>query len=360
LCLSVVVPTFNEAGNVAELVRRLEVALGDIEWEVLFVDDDSPDQTAALVRELAVRDPRVRCLQRIGRRGLASACIEGMMAAGAPVVAVMDADLQHDERILPDMLRALDGGDIDLVIGSRHAPGGSVGAWDDGRKAMSRVATMASRLVRAPKVSDPMSGFFMLRRDVLDTSVRGLSQLGFKILLDLLATAPKDLRVAEVPFTFRPRHAGESKLDELVVWEFAMLLADKTIGRYLPVRFIAFALVGGLGVLVHMGVLFLLFEGLHSTFTTAQAAATSCAMLFNFTVNNLLTYRDRRLSGARWWRGLISFVVACSVGAVANVGIATMLFNRDAAWLSAAFAGVLIGAVWNYAVTQVYTWRMTR
>jgi len=354
--LSIVVPTFNEAANVTALLERLQAVLGEDGWEVVFVDDDSPDATAARVRSIACEDRRVRCVQRIGRRGLSTACIEGMLTAAAPYIAVMDADLQHDESILPTMLERLKSGAADLVIGTRYAAGGSTGDWDQQRAGLSRLATAASRIVLRQQVSDPMSGYFMLKREVLEAAVHRLSGLGFKILLDILASAPQPLRVAEVPFTFRSRHAGDSKLDEFVVWEYGMLLADKLVGRYVPVRFVAFAAVGGLGVFVHMAVLTLLLKGFGVGFTLAQSAATGVAMVFNFALNNVLTYRDMRLHGSAWWRGLASFVLACSVGALANVGVATYLFESRTTWLLAALAGVLVGAVWNYAVTQLYTW----
>jgi len=355
LRLSIVIPTFNESANVAELLRRLELALGPHGWEAIFVDDDSPDATAMLVRELARYDSRVRCLQRIGRRGLSSACIEGMMASAAPVIAVMDADLQHDESILPIMLKRIEEG-ADVVIGSRYVDGGSTGEWDESRKNMSLLATRMSRLVLKQPVSDPMSGFFMLRREVLDGSVRRFSGMGFKILLDLLASVTKPLRLAEVPYQFRDRLHGQSKLDNLVIWEYGMLLADKMVGRYVPVRFLAFSFVGGLGVLVHLLVLTLALNVLKLGFTEAQGTATVLAMVFNFGLNNLLTYRDRRLKGWGWLRGLLSFMLACSIGAVANIGIATYLFENRTSWFPAALAGILVGAVWNYAITNLYTW----
>ena len=358
--LSIVVPTFNESANVRELLARLQAVLGDSGWEVVFVDDDSPDETASMVRSIARNDPRVRCVQRVGRRGLSTACIEGMLATAAPCIAVMDADLQHDETRLPAMLELLRTGSADLVVGTRYAGGGRTGHWSGPRARMSRFATLASGLVVHQQVSDPMSGFFMLRREVLDSSVRRLSGLGFKILLDVLASAPGTLRVAEVPYTFRQRSAGESKLDELVIWEYGMLLADKIVGRFIPVRFMAFALVGGLGVFVHMAVLSFLFRGLVLDFGPSQAGATALAMVFNFSVNNVLTYRDMRLTGFAWWRGLVSFMLACSVGALANVGIATYLYGTRTTWFLAALAGVLVGAVWNYAVTQLYTWGRKR
>jgi dolichol-phosphate mannosyltransferase len=323
---------------------------------VLFVDDDSPDGTAETIREIAEADPRVRCLLRVGRRGLSTACIEGMLAASASTIAVMDADLQHDETILPRMLAEIEQGGADLVVGTRYAAGGSPGDLDHLRKGISRFAAAASRLVTRQTVSDPMSGFFMLRRGVLDSTVHGLSGLGFKILLDLLATAKQPLRIAEVGYRFRPRFAGDSKLDEAAAWDYGMLLADKMIGRFVPVRLVAFSLIGGLGIGVHLATLAILFKGFGLAFVGAQAAAIGVAMVFNFTLNNLLTYRDRRLKGWAWLRGLFSFIVACSVGALANVGIATYLFAGRAQWIVAALAGILVGTVWNYAVTQVYTW----
>lgn len=355
LRLSVVIPTFNEAGNVAELLRRLELALGSHGWEAIFVDDDSPDSTAALVRQLARTDARVRCLQRVGRRGLSSACIEGMMAASAPVIAVMDADLQHDESILPAMLDRIGAG-ADVVIGSRYVEGGSTGDWNESRKSMSLLATRMSHLILKQPVSDPMSGFFMLRREVLDGCVRQLSGMGFKILLDLLASVAKPPRVAEVPYHFRDRLHGQSKLDNMVIWEYGMLLADKLVGRYVPVRFLAFSFIGGLGVFVHLALLTLMLKGLGLDFTIAQGVATVLTMAFNFGLNNALTYRDRQRKGWGWLSGLLSFMVACSIGAVANIGIATYLFEHRTNWLPAALAGILVGAVWNYAVTQLYTW----
>lgn len=354
--LSIVVPTFNESQNIQEFLHRLEASLGATGWEVLFVDDDSPDGTASVVRAIARTDQRVRCLQRIGRRGLSSACIEGMLATSAPTIAVMDADLQHDETILPKMLAEIEQGGADVALGTRYGTCGSTGDWDESRKTMSRLATAASRLILKPLVSDPMSGFFMLKRKILNLIVHDLSGLGFKILLDILASAKMPLRIAEVPYRFRDRFAGESKLDEMVVWEYGMLLADKTVGRFLPVRFLAFSIIGGLGVFVHLAVLTIVLKGLESGFTAAQSAATGAAMIFNFALNNLLTYRDRRLKGWAWCRGFLSFMVVCGIGALANVGIATYLFKNRTQWLLAALAGVLVGAVWNYAVTQRYTW----
>ncbi|MCV2371343.1 glycosyltransferase [Roseateles oligotrophus] len=358
--LSVIVPTFNERGNLYELVRRLAIQLQEIAWEVIFVDDDSPDGTAELARAMARANPHVRCLQRLGRRGLSSACVEGVMSSSAPYVLIMDGDLQHDESILPRMLQALVSGEADVAIGSRYIDGGGIGQWDDGRAMISRFATRLSHLVVPPDLKDPMSGFFMMRREVFLARARALSAMGFKILVDLFASGRKPLRFVEIPYQFRNRQQGESKLDNQAAWDYLMLLLDKLVGHLLPVRFIAFAGIGALGLAVHLLILGALFKSESLAFQSAQASATLLAMSFNFTVNNLLTYRDRRLQGFGWWRGLASFMLACSIGAIANVGIASYVFDAKGQWLLAALAGVVVGAVWNYAVTSVYTWGKPR
>jgi dolichol-phosphate mannosyltransferase len=362
--LSVIVPTFSERENIEAVTRRLSECLSDVSWEVIFVDDDSPDGTPMSVRDVAAADSRVRLVHRIGRRGLSSACIEGMLASTAPFVAVMDADLQHDERLLPQMLAELKAGDLDIVVGSRHVEGGSLGEWASDRKLASGLATRLSGLVLKADLKDPMSGFFMLRRELIDEVAHDLSAIGFKILLDIFVSAKRPLRFKELPYTFRTRLAGESKLDNVVAWQYIAMLLDKSVGRYVPVRFIAFASIGGLGVFVHMAVLSLVFLVLGETFVVGQTAATLVAMTFNFFLNNWFTYRDRRLKGWGLLRGWISFTLACSLGAVANVGIATYLFNTapqgGSWWVLSAVAGIIVGSVWNYAVTSVYTWNQPK
>jgi dolichol-phosphate mannosyltransferase len=354
--VSVIVPTFNERDNIAEVVQRLDASLKEVAWEVIFVDDDSTDGTASRVREIAQRNRRVRCVQRIGRRGLSSACVEGMMASAAPYLAVMDADCQHDETVLPRMLEVLRTENADIVVGSRYVGGGGIGAWDNSRAKMSRFATRLSRAVIKSDLSDPMSGFFALRREVVEAAAHNLSNIGFKILLDVIASSPQPLRVSEIPYEFRNRRAGESKLDSQAMWGYLMLLADKLIGHVVPVRFVAFVLVGGLGIFVHFAALSMLFRALSASFSFSQAVATVLAMTSNFALNNVLTYRDMRLRGWRWVKGWASFTLACSIGALGNVGIASYLFRRNTVWLLAALAGIVVGAVWNYAVTAFYTW----
>ena len=354
--LAVVVPTFNERDNISEIVSRLERCLLGKSWEVIFVDDDSPDGTAAEVRAIAQHNSRVRCIQRIGRRGLSSACIEGMLASATPYIAVMDADCQHDETVLPGMLELLKTASADIVIGTRYAAGGGIGSWDSSRARMSRFATSLSRSVTNYDLSDPMSGFFALRRDIFEQGMRGLSRIGFKILLDIIASSPTSLRIKEVPYEFRNRHAGESKMDNQAIWSYLMMLADKSFGGIIPARFLSFIVIGGIGVLVHFAVLATLFRTMSVPFTFSQAIAAGVAMVGNFTLNNALTYRDRRLKGWRWLRGLFTFTLACSFGALANIGVASYLFRHDTLWELSALCGVVVGAVWNYSMTATYIW----
>jgi dolichol-phosphate mannosyltransferase len=357
LDLAVVVPTYNETPNVGALVDRLELVLAGRRWEVVFVDDDSPDGTADALRVLAQRNPHVRCLQRIGRRGLSRAVVEGILSTSAPLIAVMDADLQHDESLLPLMLAKLSDEQLDVVVASRYAAGGSVGDWSSERARLSQLATWLAKAVGGAGLADPMSGYFVVRRAIFDSAMRRLSGEGYKILLDLLASAPRKPKVGELPYTFRPRVAGESKLDSAVLWEFVMLLLDKRIGRWIPARFVLFAMVGGSGVLVHFTVLWLSFRKLNLEFSESQAIATLVAMTTNYALNNALTYRDRRHRGLGWLGGLLSFYAICGLGVIGNVGVASALFDRQGEWLIAAAAGALVGTVWNYVASAAVTWR---
>jgi dolichol-phosphate mannosyltransferase len=358
--LSIVVPTFNERDNVRELVTRLDHCLAGVAWEIVFVDDDSHDGTLDKLRSISRSDPRVRFLHRIGRRGLASAVVEGALATSAPFVAVMDCDLQHDETLLPKMLADLSTPDCDLVVASRYMKSGSVGDWTKERLLFSRLATRLADYVLKTPLTDPMSGFFMMRRSAFDQVVRRLSTQGYKILLDILLSGP-GLRIKEIPYTFRNRLHGESKLDLLVVVDYLALLIDKIIGHVIPLRFVMFASVGGMGLVVHLTVLALLNRFAGVSFVVANPCAATVAMVFNFFLNNMLTYRDMRLRGfGPVLRGLLSFCAVCAIGMGANVGIAAVLYQQKYVWWLAATAGIFMGAIWNYSATSIFTWKNVR
>jgi dolichol-phosphate mannosyltransferase len=357
LQLSVIVPTFKERGNVAELVRRLDAALAGIAWEAVFVDDNSPDGTAAAVKAMAAADPRVRCLKRIGRRGLAGACIEGMLSSAAPYVAVMDADLQHDEKVLPAMLARLEHGEADLVAATRYVPGGNAASFSASRGAISRFATALTQKLVGTPLSDPMSGFFMMRRDSFDAVAPRLSPVGFKILLDIAATAGRSLRIAEQPYVFGERFAGESKFNAQIGVEFLGLLLAKMTGDLVDPRFIFFAIVGAIGLAVHLVTLKIALLVSPEPFRVAQIIATLVAMTSNFLLNNELTYRDRRLKGWAMLRGFVLFCLIGSVGVIANVDLASWLYIERPIWWVAGAVGAVMSALWNYAMSTLFVWR---
>ncbi len=355
--LSVIVPTFNERDNVSKLYRKLETTLKGIAWEVVFVDDNSPDGTWQVVRELARQDGRVRCIRRIGRRGLSGACIEGILASCAPYAAVMDADLQHDETQLPKMLEVLQSGAAELVVGSRYIEGGSADSFNKHRASASAFATEVAKRALGVKVADPMSGFFMIRRDRFEQLAPELSTQGFKILLDIIATARGKLATVEVPFTFGSRLHGESKLDSMVALDFLGLVLAKLTNDVVSLRFLLFAMVGGTGLFVHLTTLFLALNVFDLPFAEAQAAGAFVAMTSNFILNNFLTYRDQRLKGFAILGGLLAFYVVCSVGLFANVGVAFSVYDQEPIWWLAGAAGALMGVVWNYAMSGLFVWR---
>jgi dolichol-phosphate mannosyltransferase len=353
-----VLPTFNERENIAEVIARLEDALQGISWEAIFVDDDSPDGTAELIGAFARRDSRVRLLHRVARRGLSSACIEGIMATSANYVAVMDADLQHDETILPKMLAELRDRSLDVVVGTRNAQGGSMGQFSRKRVLLSRLGQKISSSICRHELSDPMSGFFLLRRSFFLEVVHRLQGGGFKILVDILASSERQVRVGEIGYCFRNRKYGESKLDVNTAVEYLFLVVNKLLDGIIPIRFALFSLVGATGVAIHLACLALLLRDFHLHFLQAQVVATFVAMTENFFLNNLITYRDRSLRGARLISGVASFWVACSFGAWANVIFAQALLHSGLSWYLAGLAGITLSSVWNYSMSSLFTWQM--
>lgn len=358
--VSIIIPSLNERENIPIVVERLEALLVDRKWEAVFVDDDSRDGSLEVLINLARTKSNVRFIRRIGRRGLASACLEGMASSAADVFAVMDCDLQHDETILPKMLTAFEEDpDLELAVGTRYAgEGGGVGNWSKARVFISRFATNLGSLARKTELSDPMSGFFVIRRDVFEQTVRQMTGKGFKILLDMVLSAGRPLKIREFSYEFRTRQHGESKLDIVVGFEYLYLLADKIFGRFVPVSFVVYVLAGLSGLFLHLATLGILFRYVGIAFVTAQLTATLVAMVSNFLVNNSVTFRQQRLKGAMLLPGLLAYIAICGLGSIVNVQASEYLFENRIPWWFAGAAGALVGAVWNYAVSTqiVWTW----
>jgi dolichol-phosphate mannosyltransferase len=372
--LTVIAPSFNEAENVVPLIEKLTAALEGVHWEVIFVDDDSPDGTSDRVREQARLNSRVRCVQRLGRRGLTSACAEAVLTSSAPYVAIIDADLQHDETLLPKMLAVLKSGEAEIVIGSRYTEKKLSEGFTRFRQATSFIATRLAQTILRAEITDPVSGFFMAKREVFEGAIRNLSGIGNKILVDIFASSNRRLKFRDLPYTFRSRLHGESKLDTLTVWEYLVLLGDKVFGRFVPIRLILFSLVGASGVVVHFAVFWTaLLSGLAASYSAdhaiqfkiAQAAATLIAATSNFFLNNILTYRDKRLRGLAILGGLLSFLAISSIGAVVSVSFAGQVLDwfpevmRDRKFVLsfAALSGIAVSTILNFSATAIFTWR---
>jgi dolichol-phosphate mannosyltransferase len=358
--IAVIIPTFNECQNVPELIGRLRATLQGLSWELIFVDDDSPDGTAEAVSRASATDRRIRLIHRIGRRGLSSACIEGMLATSAPFLAVMDADLQHDESLLPSMLNKARSEGLDVVVGTRNADGGSMGEFSGERVLLSRLGQRISQTISHCELSDPMSGFFLVKRTFFMEVVHQLHGGGFKILLDFLASSSRPVRVDEIGYKFRTRKFGCSKLDFSIGFEYFSMIVNKLSNGIISSRFVAFSFVGALGLLVHYSVLSLLYRGFDLSFVVSQGAATAAAMICNFLSNDLITFRDRRMHGIHKLIGLVMFCAGCTFGGIVNVWFASTLLHSGVPWYAAALGGTLTSATWNYTVANLFVWRTPR
>ena len=356
--LSVVIPTFNEVKNVSILIDRLRDVLAGVQWEAIFVDDDSPDGTAREVRRIGETDRRIRCIRRIGRRGLAGACVEGMLSSQANYIAIMDSDLQHDETMLAAMLRMIKADNLDLVVASRYLDGHTADGFSRSRALFSAIATKIAMILVGKSLTDPVSGFFVVRRSVFEDLAPRLSSQGFKILLDIVSSSPAQLRIGELPYVFRERIHGESKLDSQVVFTYLTLLLAKFSNDLVSVRFLLFCLIGLSGVGVHMLALFVSLSVSDMSFDAAQIIATLSATTSNFFLNNMVTYRDLRLRGSGLLLGWLKFVLICSIGAISNVGIANWIYKHQTAWEIAGLAGAIISVFWNFMVSAIFVWRL--
>lgn len=368
--VTIVAPTYNEAENVPRLVNEVCAALSGIDYELVIADDDSPDRTWAVAQELAAQNPRIRVLRRSSNRGLSPAVMEGFVSSSSEYVGVIDADLQHDPAILPQMVAALDAG-AEMVVGSRYVEGGGTGTWNASRRFQSWVATKLAQTFLGVELSDPMSGYFTLRRDDFNRIHSQLDSSGFKILLEIVARlAPT--RLEEVPYTFRERLAGESKLSSKIVLQYLeQLWKLSSVSRYMSVRFTKFALVGASGTIVNLCA-FLAFARLSGARDwRISALATLFANLSNYTFNNAWTFRDRAHGGWSLLRGYVSYLGLSLAGLAASTLTFAVLMRssdiflhplqtfKESYVLALAFqlVAILVGTVFNYELNSRFTWR---
>ena len=357
--LSVVIPTYNERDNIPKILEKLKKILNNITHEVIFVDDNSPDGTHEEIRNFIKNSTKINLVHRIGRRGLSGAIIEGVFAAKYELVAVMDCDLQHDETKLLDMINLFSrDSSLDIVIGTRFSEKGEISdqAFSRIRELGSKITTILIKNVLNIASTDPLSGFFMVKRETFLKCSGNLQTQGFKVLADFLATSDKNIQIKEIGYKFKNRIAGKSKMSLLTVLELVGLVLSQILKGKVSIRFILFCMVGFSGILMQLlvtGLTMLLIN----QFSTSQTLGIIAAMTSNYFLNNYITFQERRLKSLNLIRGLFSFYFICSLGAFANIAIATYVFSFSSNWLISSFTGAIFGAVWNFTLTSSFTWK---
>ena len=357
--LTVVLPAYKECQNIEYLIGQLTRAdTSRLIARVIYVDDDSPDDSAEFIKHLPLGYFPIDCIHRIGRQGLSSAVVEGVMLADTKYVAVMDADGQHKASDLVDMLDLLLSQNLDCVVGSRFKTNKVINSHVGMRLWISQRGNQLSNFVLKRELSDPLTGFFVFKRSLFLEVVREMRPTGFKILIEFLYRLRNhQIRLEEYPIGFAARHDGESKLDSKVILDFADQILGFATKGLVPDKFLGFILVGLTGLAVHMFTLSILLFQLALPFATSQAFATLVAMTSNFSINNAFTFRRNRLTGLAWVKGLIYFVIVCSIGAFANVGAAAYFNNHGQVWWLSAILGIIVGTVFNFSMARFFVWK---
>ena len=358
--VSIILPTYNEHGNIESIIGSLLKLKDRFELEILVVDDDSPDGTGDLVKSLSRKIPEVRLIRRMGRAGLASAIKEGLLDAAGDLALVMDSDGQHDPAAVTLTLNTLIEGGFDLIVGSRFHANAEIKGLSNRREHGSSLANAAARYSlnkSYSRLTDTMSGFFALRLDRAMPFVRAVDVNGFKFLYEFLAISKGNLNVSEVPLTFQPRTHGTSKLDVAIFWDFLISVLHNLSFRLLPRRAISFGLVGTSGVFVQLVVnqVLMVIGGIN--FEQALPIAVIAAASSNYMINNALTFRFQRLKGTALLKGLLKFLIVASLPVLANVGVASA-FHRFVSTdlITAQLAGILVVFIWNYAASSRFVW----
>ncbi len=357
LDVSIIIPTRNERENLPVLIGKLQQVMEGRHYEIVIVDDDSEDATWQVAEEFVQRYRNITVIRRINRKGLSSAITEGFLLGKGKYVAVLDADLQHDHRLIGAMLDEI--GDCDLVIGSRYMNQKSVPGWDSWRSRLSRAGTIMAQKLLKQEISDPMSGFFMIRRKIMQEIAPQLFEHGYKILFDILIRRP-DLKVKELPYDFKARLYGTSKLTAAVIFDFADLLISRAIPSRFNFQFIRYGAVGASGVVIHLFTLYVLYVVMGLLYPVSLVFAIETAMVSNYALNNQWTFKEHRFLGLQWWKGLVKFNLACMLGSALNLAIGWYLVEKTVPWFYASVLGIWVGTSWNYLSNRFFTWGVNR
>ena len=360
--ISIIIPTFNEIENITRLINQLLKLEILHELEIIIVDDNSCDGTSSLVRKYAQNDRRIRLISRLGRSGLSSAIKEGCLCASGDVIAVMDADGQHDPSNIKKALEKLYFARVDLIVGSRFLEGSLIKGLSKSRENSSSFANKLARLSLYGfynNLTDYMSGFFIFKRKACIKFIEKIDVNGFKFLYELLVISKGKLKTCEVPLVFEERIYGESKLDLPVVWDFLISLIHTFSKRIVPRRAISFALVGSIGVFVQLATIYLILGLTKFNFENILPIGVIIAASSNFTINNLLTFRSNKLKGKSFYFGLMKFLLVSSLPMIANIGVTNLFYNQlSINTLFSQLAGILVVFIWNYAASSKVVWNL--
>lgn len=354
--ISIIIPTYNERDNIIPLVERIDHALSNCEHEIVFVDDDSSDGTADIAASLAPKYP-VKVIVRKNKRGLASAVVDGISHANGQIIAVMDADLQHPPEVIPDLFQAVNG-DADIAIASRYVDGGGCQGWSLSRKILSKGAAVLAHLLlpRTRQFKDPLAGFFMFDRKVIADAQ--LQPTGYKILLEILLEGEFQ-KTAEVPYTFRVRSSGESKLNAQQQIDYLKHVYSLMKRKGELRRFVIFCLVGLSGVLVNMSLLWSLTEFVGFPYLVSAAFGIESSIISNFILNDHFTFPDRRSHTAKsFLRRLVKFNLVSLAGLALNMTVLWLLTEVFGLYyLLSNLCGIVVATLWNYLVNSWWTWK---
>jgi dolichol-phosphate mannosyltransferase len=345
--LSIIVPTYNEKENLENLVSQVFASLEGLDFELIIVDDNSPDGTGKLADQISSRHQNVKVVHRDGKMGLGTAILDGVKVSEGDFVSVIDADLQHPPELLRSMFLKAESG-TDIVIASRYIEGGRIEGWSFVRRIISKGALWLSHLLlkKTRNVKDTQSGYFILRKNVIENVT--LNARGFKLLIEILVKG-KYNTVAEIPYTFKPRLAGESKMKANEIIDYIKQLV--TLSDYRAFKFVG---VGVSGVFVNLGVLWLLVSTINLSGLLAGIAAIEASILSNFLLNDFWTFKDRR-SGRFLYRLIKCHVSA--LGPLINYIVYALLLSLAINYIVADGVGILLGFVANYFFSEMVIWR---
>ena len=355
--ISIIIPTFNEIQNIIPLVQKIKVSLNSkINWEIIFVDDNSPDKTYEKIKSLKKDYSNIKVIKRLNERGLAGAVLTGLNSCSYEQIIIMDADLQHDPIFILKLLNKMYQNEASIVVASRFIKDSKSNNFHILREIGSKTMIKVFNLFSSIKLYDPMSGFFIIKKDLFLKISKNLSSDGYKILADIILNIPKNVKVSQIPIDFKQRHAGESKMNLKVLWDLLLVIIHSFLKKYVPREYLSYIGVGMIGLSFHVMSLYLLYKIIDISFLISHLIATLIAIFVNYTLNNILTFYNNNLMGIKWLLGLINYYIFCSYGIFISFAIAKTLIGFNFNWFIAGLVGAFTASVWNFSMSKFIIW----